>query len=195
MTLRRWPLGLCALALCGCASSAPTRLYVISPRPPAALPIGTGAALPPLQVLEVRLPAAFDRLEIVRLGQSDRVELSDFDRWAAPPGALASEAFRRDLAARLPGTTPSPPLGSPSPTARVLRVVVTSLERRPDGILASAVIEVRAPPGDPAAGTWPVSALLPEPAASPERQADLWSQIIAALADQAAERLQRGPVG
>jgi uncharacterized lipoprotein YmbA len=182
-------LGLILLALAGCATSGPTRLYTLTPLPPAAATVGSTAALPPVRVLGVRLPPAFDRLEVVRLGQAGRVELSDFDRWAAAPGALAAETFGRDLELRLPGLIVAPPFGAAPTATRTVVVVVTGLEPTSDGVLASAYVEIHAPPGDPAAGAWPASVRIAQAPGSAERQVDLWSRLVAALADQTAQRL------
>jgi len=181
------------MALGGCASSGPTRLYTISPLAAAATPSAPTVSLPSLRVLDVRLPAAFDRLEVAWLGSSDRVELSDFDRWAAPPGALAQEAFGRDLELRLPGLTLLPPGGAAPSTVREVRVVVTSLERGSSGVQAHALVEIVAPAADPTRGSWPATVWIPEEHGSAAWQADLWSRLIAALADQAADRLRRSP--
>jgi uncharacterized lipoprotein YmbA len=186
-------IGLFGALLGGCASSGPTRLYAISPVAAAAAPAPPSAPLAPVRVLEVRLPAAFDRLEMAWLGPSDRIELSDFDRWAAPPGAMAQEAFGRDLELRLPGLTLLPP-GSVEPAGgRVVRVVVTSLERGPGGVQAHALLEIRAPAGDWASRSWSASVWVPDDHGSAAWQADLWSRVIAALADQVADRLRGSP--
>ena len=197
MTSRRRALallGLGGLALAACAHSGPTRLYTMAPRPaPAGVPLSRPP--PPLRILGVRLPAAFDQLEVIRPVAGGRLAYSDFDRWAAAPGRLAEEALSRDLQQRLPGLMldPSPSVGPPS--LRAMRVTMLSLESGPDGVQASVVVEIHAAAGDPAGGLWPMTLSAPAQPESPELQVELWSRLIADLADRTAEILRRSPQG
>ena len=81
---------LCA-GLTACSSTPPIRHYTLGPLPPApaAAPSATGASL---VVGPVGVPAAIDRLHIVRQQGGARAEVSDEHRWAAP---LKTEIARR----------------------------------------------------------------------------------------------------
>lgn len=81
---------LCA-GLAGCSSTPPIRHYTLGPLPPApaAAPAASGASL---VVGPVGVPAAIDRLHIVRQQGGARAEVSDEHRWAAP---LKTEIARR----------------------------------------------------------------------------------------------------
>lgn len=77
-------LGVCLLGLSGCASSPPTRLYVlpsltgaetVPPAAPHDLTIGVGP---------VTLHPYLDRLQIVTRASRARLILGEFDQWAAP---------------------------------------------------------------------------------------------------------------
>jgi uncharacterized lipoprotein YmbA len=76
-------LGVCLLGLSGCASSPPTRFYV--------LPSLTDAETPPpaaprdltIGVGPVTLPPYLDRLQIVTRASRARLVLGEFDQWAA----------------------------------------------------------------------------------------------------------------
>ncbi len=57
---------------------------------------------PPIALDALHLPELLDRLEIVRAGEGNRVEISDRDRWAAPLDEMARRVLAQDLAARLP---------------------------------------------------------------------------------------------
>src|SRR5689334_21055676 len=90
-------LGVCLLGLNGCASSPPTRFYV--------LPSMTGAdAAPPaaprdltIGVGPVTLPPYLDRLQIVTRASRARLVLGEFDQWAAS----LSDSVTRVLAENL----------------------------------------------------------------------------------------------
>jgi uncharacterized protein len=78
-------LGILLVAMTGCAgSSAPARLYVLTPAP-AALMAPLGAAVPgspALGVGPVRLPGLLDRPQIVTRRGADEIDEAEFHRWA-----------------------------------------------------------------------------------------------------------------
>ena len=95
---------LCALLIwmVGCAgSSAPTRLYVLTPGPEAAVvPSGAGAACSPaLGVGPVRLPGLLDRPQIVTRRGADEITQAEFDRWAEPLADSVPRVLAENLAA------------------------------------------------------------------------------------------------
>jgi len=95
-------LGVCLLGLSGCASSPPTRLYVLpsmtgaetaSPAAPRDLTIGVGP---------VTLSPYLDRLPIVTRASRARLVLGEFDQWAASLQDLVTRALAENLARLIP---------------------------------------------------------------------------------------------
>jgi uncharacterized lipoprotein YmbA len=95
-------LGVCLLWLSGCASSPPTRLYVLPSLtdtetvPPAALrdlTIGVGP---------VTLHPYLDRLQIVTRTSRARLILGEFDQWAAPLPDTITRALAENLSLLIP---------------------------------------------------------------------------------------------
>jgi uncharacterized lipoprotein YmbA len=85
-------LGLAAL-LAGCAS-APSRFYTLSSTATA-----DGGAAAPVAVLvgPVTVPADVDRPEVVVEVTSNRVDVDEFNRWAAPLGDAIARVVAGDL--------------------------------------------------------------------------------------------------
>ena len=95
-------LGVCLLGLSGCASSPPTRLYVLpsmtgaetaSPAAPRDLTIGVGP---------VTLSPYLDRLPIVIRASRARLVLGEFDQWAASLQDLVTRALAENLSRLIP---------------------------------------------------------------------------------------------
>jgi uncharacterized lipoprotein YmbA len=95
-------LGGCLLGLSGCASSPPTRLYVLpsmtgaetaSPAAPRDLTIGVGP---------VTLSPYLDRLPIVTRASRARLVLGEFDQWAASLQDLVTRALAENLSRLIP---------------------------------------------------------------------------------------------
>lgn len=95
-------LGVCLLGLSGCASSPPTRLYVLpsmtgaetaSPAAPRDFTIGVGP---------VTLSPYLDRLPIVTRESRARLILGEFDQWAASLQDLVSRALAENLSRLIP---------------------------------------------------------------------------------------------
>lgn len=98
---RRAALAALSLLLAACGTTPPVRYYTLGPLPPApaSAPTANGASL---VVGPVSLPAAVDRLHLVRETGGARAEVSDEHRWAAP---LKTEVARRvavEVARRTP---------------------------------------------------------------------------------------------
>jgi uncharacterized lipoprotein YmbA len=107
--MRRDPIVLAALglsillvALTGCAgSSAPVRLYVLTPAPEA-LVAPLGAAVPggpALGVGPVRLPGLLDRPQIVTRRGADEIDEAEFHRWGEPLADSVPRILAENLAA------------------------------------------------------------------------------------------------
>ena len=94
-------LSTCLVALAGCAgSSAPARLYVLTPAPEAAAP--PGAAVPggpALGVGPVRLPGLLDQPQIVTRRGAEEIEEAEFHRWAEPLAESVPRILAENLAA------------------------------------------------------------------------------------------------
>ena len=95
-------LGVCLLGLSGCASSPPTRLYVLpsmtgaetaSPAAPRDLTIGVGP---------VTLSPYLDRLPIVTRASRARLVLGEFDQWATSLQDLVTRALAENLSRLIP---------------------------------------------------------------------------------------------
>ncbi len=87
------------LLLAACASSPPTRFYTLSDTSPAT-PAPPGVGLITLD--RVTIPGEIDRPELVRRTGSNRVTLSDEDRWAAPLDEIIRRVLTDDIARRVP---------------------------------------------------------------------------------------------
>ena len=115
-----------ALMMVGaCGSSPPTRFYTLDPVPPphASTP-GSGV---PVQVGQVTIPAALDRLSFVTRASPNRIEVSDQDRWAAPLDTMIRRVLAANLGARMSGARVVMP-GDPTPPGQVLTVMLNVRE-------------------------------------------------------------------
>jgi uncharacterized lipoprotein YmbA len=122
-----WP-GCCLLAACG--SSPPTRFYILSEiAPPApATAAAARAATPsliPVRLQPLALAPELDRPELVTRNGPNRVQVADFDRWAAPLVDQIRQVLSDDLAARLPpGWVADPNEPATSDARRLLTVAI-----------------------------------------------------------------------
>jgi len=90
-----------ALALAvamGCGTTAPSRFYTLASTAAAggAAPVSAGVMVGPVSV-----PASVDRPEFVVQVAPNRVEVDEFNRWAAPLGEAIARTVATDLAALL----------------------------------------------------------------------------------------------
>jgi uncharacterized protein len=95
-------LGVCLLGLSGCASSPPTRLYVLpslagTETAPSAVPRGLTFGVGP-----VALHPYLDRLQIVIRASRTRLILGEFDQWAAPLQDTITRALAENLSLLIP---------------------------------------------------------------------------------------------
>ena len=93
-----------ALTLCllsACQSSPPTHYFLLSPILGAAAPVAAAPGVP-IRLARITLPSELDRLELVRRGSGERVQIAVFERWAAPLDDMIRRVIGADLASRLP---------------------------------------------------------------------------------------------
>ena len=95
-------LGIFLVALTGCAgSSAPVRLYVLTPAPEARV-APQGPAVPggpALGVGPVRLPGLLDRPQIVTRRGADEIDEAEFHHWGEPLADSVPRILAENLAA------------------------------------------------------------------------------------------------
>lgn len=115
------------ILLCGCGTSPPTRFFAIEAVAPQRPPITlTG---PPIVLNGVRLPAIYDRKELVRHGPGDSIQVSDTERWAAPLDEMVERVLGEELASRFPtGQFFVPALPKPPPPRRDLVVALQEFD-------------------------------------------------------------------
>ena len=130
----------------GCASSPPPRFYTLSCT---AIADGAPAGLGGILVGPVTIPAAVDRPQFVAQVAANRVEIEDFDLWAAPLADSIGRVIAGDLAALL--GTPNvavAPVANFAPAYRVT-ISVQRFESVPgDSALVEAIWAVRRSAGD-----------------------------------------------
>jgi uncharacterized lipoprotein YmbA len=109
-------IALLAAAASGCAT-APSRFYTLDPT---ALSDGAAPVSYPIMVGPVSVPAAVDRPEFVVQAAPNRVEVDEFNRWAAPLNDAVAQVVAGDLV-KLLGTpnVASAPMANFVPAYRV----------------------------------------------------------------------------
>jgi uncharacterized protein len=172
-----------ALALVGCRS-APTRIYILAPAAPAAqLAVDHAQAL---RIDTLNVPAAWDRIELLKASTTGTLQISDFDHWAAPLAQMARQTLSDDLDRRLPsGSVIYPRLTKPE---GALGVNVDILEMNIVGLQASMRASwVIVPSGDPKAAKRSAAELrLSMSSEDPAAVAHAWSGLLGQLADRIA---------
>ncbi|MEJ1965003.1 MAG: PqiC family protein [Gammaproteobacteria bacterium] len=102
---RAWVLLALGGCLAACTVSPPIRLYTLSPVGNQ----GAGANAPPaIRVVRVTLPGEIDRPELVQRIDSNRLQLAEDDRWAAPLYQLIQRTLSADLQSRVPAVANDP---------------------------------------------------------------------------------------
>ncbi|MGA8056734.1 MAG: PqiC family protein [Candidatus Binataceae bacterium] len=111
------PIALLAAAASGCGTTAPSRFYTLDPT---AVSDGAAPVNYPIMVGPVSVPAAVDRPEIVVQTAPNRVEVDEFNRWAAPLNDAVAQVVAGDLV-KLLGTpnVAAAPLANFDPAYRV----------------------------------------------------------------------------
>jgi len=98
-------VGVCLLS--ACQASPATHYFALIESAPTAAPAPQPEQIP-IRVERITIPGELDRLELVRRSTSNRLQISIFDRWAAPLDEMIRRVVAADLAARLaPGTVAS----------------------------------------------------------------------------------------
>jgi hypothetical protein len=180
-----------ALALAACGHSPPSRFFTLDAAPPAS-PAPGRAAVAPVQLDAVHIPAAVDRLEMVTKTGPARVEISGQDRWAAPLGEMMRRTLAQDLASRLPqGGFVFPDAPRP-PGTRGLVVTVLQLTATPDGRVDLQANWSLLDSGSSRAGGGDNLSLTASGSGGSEGRAQALSAVLGQLADRIADALQRG---
>jgi hypothetical protein len=133
------------VAAAGCGATAPSRFYTLNSTATAS---DASAASYAVLVGPVSLPAAVDRPQFVVQVAPNRVELDEFNRWAAPLGDGIARAVAGDLVVLL-GTpdVAAAPATNLAPAYRVT-IDVQRFETVPgEAVLIDAVWTVRATTG------------------------------------------------
>ena len=104
-------------AASGCGTTAPSRFYTLDPT---ALSDGAAPVSYPIMVGPVSVPAAVDRPEFVVQAAPNRVDVDEFNRWAAPLNDAVAQVVAGDLV-KLLGTpnVASAPMANFVPAYRV----------------------------------------------------------------------------
>jgi hypothetical protein len=128
-------------AAAGCSASAPSRFYTLDST---ATADGAPAAGYAIIVGPISIPAAVDRLQFVVQVAPNRVEIDEFNRWAAPLNDSIARAVAGDLAVLL-GTpdVATAPLANFNPAYRVTIDVQRFESVQGETVLVEAVWVVR----------------------------------------------------
>ena len=127
----RWaPVSALIVLFSACGHSPPTRFFALETAAPDEPALHTVGAPPPrpVQLDAVRIPALFDRPEVVDDRGDGRLHVHADDRWGAPFAKLVRGTLALDLRARLPAGLCVPP-DTPAP-ADARHVVVTIVALR-----------------------------------------------------------------
>jgi uncharacterized protein len=139
-----------AATLPGCGTSAPSRFYRLD-----SAAISSGAPPVPTAVMvgPVSVPAAVDRPEFVVEVAPNRVEVDEFNRWAAPLDDSIARAVAGDLSVLLatPNVTTAP-LADFNPSFSVTINVQRFESLKGDAALIDAVWTVRSAAGKARSG-------------------------------------------
>ena len=128
---------LVCIGIAGCGHSSPTR-FVTLDATPAQAPLST-AAMAPVQLSAVHIPAVLDRPEVVTQIAPNRLAIDDNDRWGAPLALMMRSTLAQDLLPRLPaGAFVFPDAPAPAGT-RTLVVTVLDCNASAGGTLTLQV--------------------------------------------------------
>ena len=102
----RKPLGRCRIAVAlaagmlatGCGASAPAKFYTLAA---SATPDGLAPASYGVVVTQVAVPSVVDRPQFVVQVAPNRVEIDEFNRWAAPLNETIADAVAANLSLQL----------------------------------------------------------------------------------------------
>jgi uncharacterized lipoprotein YmbA len=111
------PIALLAAAASGCGTTAPSRFYTLDVT---AISDGAAPVSYPVMVGPVSVPAAVDRPQFVVQAAPNRVDVDEFNRWAAPLNDAVAQVVAGDLV-KLLGTpdVAAAPMANFDPAYRV----------------------------------------------------------------------------
>jgi uncharacterized protein len=134
-------IALVAIAAYGCGTTAPARFYTLDST---ATPDGTPPTYTAVMVGPVSVPASVDQPEFVVQVAANRVEVDEFNRWAAPLSDGIARAVTGDLVVLLgtPNVAASP-MANFNPAYSVTIDVQRFESTRNEGSLLDAVWVVR----------------------------------------------------
>jgi uncharacterized lipoprotein YmbA len=132
--VRPWiPIALVVALSAGCGASAPAKFYTLESH-------ATSDGLPPasygIVVAQVSVPVVVDRPQFVVQVAPNRVEIDEFNRWAAPLGETIADAVAADLGVRL--GTPNVATAMRASFAPTYRITIDV--RRFDSIAGQAAV-------------------------------------------------------
>ncbi|HVA39654.1 MAG TPA: PqiC family protein [Candidatus Binataceae bacterium] len=135
------PIALMAAAASGCGTTAPSRFYTLDAT---AVSDGTAPVSYPIMVGPVSVPAAVDRPQFVVQAAPNRVDVDEFNRWAAPLNDAIAQVVAGDLV-KLLGTpnVAAAPMANFDPAYRVTIDVQRFDSVRGQAALVEAVWTVR----------------------------------------------------
>ncbi len=180
------------LLLSACGGGPPTHFFTLNPAATSgSVPAGTFKAAP-IQVRDVQLPGALDRLPMVVDGPGSQVQVLGEDRWVAPLDELMRRALSQDLKDRLgesavvdPGA--QPPSGKAQ--ALVLNVQRFGADSTGRVTLDTDWTVARGTPPKPAISRH-AKLQVDAGSAQPDAVAQAMSQALGQLADQIATALR-----
>lgn len=179
-------LGLAAVVLGGCASSAPNHYFVLSVEAPSgAAPARAGA----WRLAGVRLPRITDRPQLVVRTGPQTIQVLEFERWAEPLDDLVPRILAQDLALRQ-GVQ-----AAHGPATRIFVVIDDFIPDDSGSAHLTGRWWTEPPEGDPAAGP-PHAFAFAAPLASGTAAASpaALSRLLGLLADDIARGDPAGPV-
>jgi uncharacterized protein len=96
--------GACLMAVGGCASTQPSRFYLLTalPRLEATPQATPGARGPAIGVGPIVLPRYLDRPQIVTQASNYEVSVAEFERWAEPLEVNFTRVFAENMASSIP---------------------------------------------------------------------------------------------
>jgi uncharacterized lipoprotein YmbA len=177
------------LSLAACGHSPATAYFTLDPVAPAS--ISAAAAIAPVQLAAVHIPAVLDRPELVTQTGPNRVQVNDLEHWAAPLGEMMRRTLAQDLMARLPTGSFALPGAPKPPGARALVVTVLQLTADAQGKVEMQASWSLLAEGSSAASITRNVELSASSAPGPEGEAAGVSRILADLSDRIAADLKR----
>jgi len=141
-SIRLWPsaalLAVGLLALAGCGSGPPPRVYVLGAAADATRGVTSEAGLPVMQLKPVSLPDYLDTTDIQLRDGGNELKSSTTGRWGERLSVGIAGALREDLTRRVPGVVVALTEPVQTPTYSLL-VNIDAFDIHPDGTCVLAV--------------------------------------------------------